>query len=185
MAAPTVTEIQSIGKIAQYMASNDISKSGLIGPITNPLIAQQIYLVRKPLEYRYGMEDIAGGATPSESLVNTSNYFYSLLGVYGIRARAAISSGGVIPSPTPATIMYGYPRSSRYTATTDGETTFELKDANGDSLPVGTKIFDVEKGLWAIVETSNYTYSYPAFTLLNGESMTEGEVLSFSYVYPV
>ncbi len=181
---PTVTEIQSIGKIAQYMASNDVSKSGLIGPLTNPLIAQMIYLVRKPLEWRYGMEDIAGGATPSESLVNTSNYFYSLLGVYGLRALAAISSGGVVPSPTPATVIYSYPLSSTYTATVEGETTFELKDADGDDLPVGTKIFGVSKGLYFLNPT-NYEYSYPAFTLLNGNAMAEFEVLSFSYVYPI
>jgi len=182
---PPVTEIQSIAQISQSLASNDISKSGLIGPLTNPLIAQQIYLVRKPVEKRYELEGIAEGAAPSASLTKTSNYLYSLLGVYGLRATALISSGGVIPSPTPANVVYSYPRSSRYTATVEGETTFELKDVNGNSLPVGTKIFDVEKGIWAIIETADFTYAYPTLTLLNGNYMTEGEVIAFSYVYPV
>jgi hypothetical protein len=174
---PTVTEIDTIGFVAQYLASNDVSNGALFGAIPNPNIAEQIYLIRKPVHTRYVQEDIAGGSTPSASLMQASNYAYSWYGNYGLYALALINQGGVIPTPGGTTI-YGYPISGSYVAVADGETVIDL------SLPTGAIVIQVTKSILQLT-TSQYSYASPNLTLLGGISLSAGEQLFYLYVVPI
>lgn len=181
---PTVQEIHDIWPIARVLASNDVSNGQLFGAPINPLIAIQIELIGYAVDYRYELEDIEGGSTPSASLTNTSNYLFSWCGKYGLIALGLINSGGIIPGTTPSTVIYSIPISSSYTAVANGETTMTLKDADGNDLPTGTRVVQVFKSL-AWLNPNDYSYTYPTLELLNGISMSADEVLSFLYVVPV
>lgn len=175
---PTVADIISIAKISQYLASNDVSKGVLYGARINPMLPKQLYIERKAVEYRYDYEDIAGGSTPSASLTYTANYLYSLCDKYGLYALALINDGGLIPGTGNITIIYSYPITGVYTATTDGETTINL------GLASGAHVSQVIKGNTPL-SPSDFSYDEPYLNLLNGVQMTSGETIFYLYVVPV
>lgn len=101
MAAPTVTAIiTQIAPIAEVLASNDVANGALFGAPINPMWPLQIYVEIQSCLWRFNGEDISGGNTPSQTLVNNSNYLYSIIcGKYGMIAQNLINPGGVIPTP--------------------------------------------------------------------------------------
>ena len=174
---PTPTEIQTIAFVSQYWASDDITKGGIFGRRTNPEIANMIYLIRKPVAYRYAMEGIDQGNTPSDSLVNTCNYLYQMCGQYGLSALAFINAGGVIPSQG-GTVIYSYPISGTVTATYDGQTVFNV------SLPGGAIMVQVTKSIQPL-DPSEWSYVDPSLTLLGGIAASYLERISYLYVIPI
>ncbi len=177
---PTVTEIVTeIAPVAQFLASNGISQGALNGAPPNPNIAHQIYLIRKPVLWRYNMEGIADGNTPSDSLVQTSNYLLDWLGNYGLLAQAQISTGGIIPNPSAPTTQYGLPITATYTAATDGEYILPI------NLPAGAKVIFAQKGAALPINSSLYNYISPNLTLLGGLVMGFEDDLTYQYVLPI
>lgn len=174
---PTVAEIHQIAPIAQYLASADVSNGALYGAPVNPNIAIQIYLIRKAVDYRYGLEGIASGGVPSLSLIRTSNYLYAWLGQYGAQALNLLNAGGVVPSPTGTTI-YGLPITGVYTAIVDGEFILPL------NLPTGSKVIFAEKSI-RVLTSDQYTYVSPNLTLLGGITLSAGEEVFYEYVLPL
>ncbi len=177
---PTITEIVTeISPLAQVLASDGISIGALFGAPINPNLAYQIYLIRKPVEWRYDMEGIADGNTPSASLVQTVNYLYAWLGNYGLLAQALIATGGVIPNPSAPTTQYGLPTTATYTAVADGEYILPI------NLPSGAKVIFAQKGAALPINTSLYNYISPNLTLLGGLVMSADEDLTYQYVLPI
>ena len=176
---PTVQEIHTIGPIAIVLASNDVSNGTLFGARPNPNLPIQLELIRYAVDYRYNLENIAGGATPSASLTLTSNYFYSWMGSYGATAYHLYVTGGVVPNPSGPTIIYGLPTTAVYTAVTDGEYILNL------SLPTGAVVIFVQKGGGEPLISSSYTYISPNLTLLGGIVMSALEDLTYQYVLPI
>lgn len=186
MAAPTVTQIiTQIAPISEVLASNDVANGALFGAPINPMWPLQIYIETQSCVWRYNGEEIADGNIPSTTLVNNSNYLYSIIcGKYGQIAQSLINPGGVIPTPISGS-GYGVPTSSSYTATADGETVLLLKDALGAALPVGTLVIWLEKGVSHLNPIVDWVFAYPYLTLLNGNSMGTDEHISFQYISPV
>ena len=176
---PTVTDIiTKIGVMAQYLASDDIANGALYGAPVNADIATQIYLIRKPLQYQYNMENIASGNIPSDSLIKTSNWFYGWLGNYGLVAQGLIALGGITPSPI-ANIQYSLPTTLTYTAAVDGEYILPI------SLPVGAVVIFAQKGAGLPLNSAQYFYVSPNLTLLGGITMSAFEDLTYQYVLPL
>lgn len=176
---PTVTQIVTqIRPISQYLASNDISKGALFGAKNNPLLANELYIVGKSVKYRYDYEGIAGGATPSASLVQSSNYLYQLCDKYGLAAIFLIGTGGQLPGTGTITTIYGLPVFGYYIGVFDGETSITL------NLPTGARIITVSKSIDTLIP-SQYSWVQPTLTLLNGVSMTQGEELTYLYAVPI
>ena len=174
---PTVQLIHTTWPIARVLASNAVANGQLYGKPVNPLIALQIELIGYAVDYQYNLEDIDGGNTPSASLTWTSNYLYSWCREFWFQALAAISSGGVIPTPSGNT-SYSIPIQGIYTATIDGETTLDL------GLPTGAIVVWAEKSVDPL-NPANWSWTYPNLNLLNGVAMGVDETLSFLYVIPV
>lgn len=176
---PDVSDIiDYIAPISQYLASNDVSEGVLFGAPKNPLLPIQLYIETQAVKYRYDYEGVAGGEIPSESLIATSNYLYALCGRYGLTASALVASGGAVPSSGGYVLLYGYPISGNYTATTEGETVITL------SLPPGAIVVQVFKSIrW--LKTTEYTWAQPTLTLLGGNELSQDEELSYLYVVPV
>ena len=174
---PTVQEIHQIWPIARVLASNDISNGALFGKKPNSLLPLQIELIGYAVDYRYGLEDIAGGSIPSESLTNTSNYLYSWCGQYGLAALALINSGGIVPNPVGPTI-YGYPISGTYIPSTIGESVLDL------GIPSDAIVVWAQKSIQTLAP-EDWSWLYPDLTLLNGIQLGELEPLNYSYVLPV
>lgn len=176
---PTVTDIVTkIGVMAQYLASDDIANGALYGAPVNANIATQIYLTRKPIEWRYNIEGVAGGNTPSDSLIAISNWFYAWLGNYGLVAQGLIALGGITPSPV-ANIQYGLPTTLTYTAAVDGEYVLPI------SLPVGAVVIFAQKGAGLPLNSTQYFYVSPNLTLVGGITMSAFEDLTYQYVLPL
>lgn len=106
---PSVTDILTIAKISQYLASNDIANGALFGKRTNPMLPIQLYIVRKSVQWRYDMEDVIGGNAPSASLTNTANYLYKLCDRYGLYALSLVVSGGIVPGVVPSAPIFRLP----------------------------------------------------------------------------
>lgn len=176
---PTVTEIHNIAPIAQYLASNDISNGALYGHGSNPNIAVQIYLMRKPVEWLFALENIAGGAIPSATLTQTSNWLFSWLGQYGLQASYLINNGGVIVNPSPPPTIYGLPITATYTAAVDGEYILPI------ALATGAKVIFAQKGSALPLNSLQYFYISPNLTLLGGITMSAFEDLTYQYVLPI
>lgn len=173
----TVPQIILRAEISEYLAVNAIYKGGIWGGGTPSYLPSLIRQVRISVSRVYDLEP------SNDYLTGNANYLLTLCGKFGLYASYLISSGGSIPSPT-NTLVYGYPIASSYTALADGETTFTLLDADGNSLPTGTRITWVMKSIQPL-SPNDYSYVYPTFELLNGISMSLDEVLSFQYVVPV
>lgn len=175
---PTVTDIVTkIAPIAQYLASEDIANGALFGAPVNINIAMQIYLIRKPIEWRYNIEGIAGGNTPSDSLIVTANWLYAWLENYGLIAQNLIATGGVIPNQV-YNSQYGLPITATYTASVDGEYILPI------NLPVGAVVIFAQKGAGLPLNSTQYYYINPSITLLSG-IMSASEDLTYQYVLPI
>jgi hypothetical protein len=183
---PTVTQIVTqIAPISEILASNDIANGALYGAPLNPMWAIQIYLETKTCRWRYDYEEIATGGTPSATMIANSNYLYSIIcGKYGQRALYLINSGGVVPGTGTSTTTYGLPTTSSYEAVTEGQTVMELKDVNGNPLPIDARVTFAQKGIY-VLTSNQYSFSYPELTLLGGLQMSEFEKLTFQYAVPI
>jgi hypothetical protein len=173
----TVVQIITIAKISQYLASNDISDGALFGAKPNPNLATQLYLITGSVEQRYIDEDIAGGNTPSDYLVSTAQYLYAFCGAYALVAAALINSSGSLPS-TGGNTLYSYPVSGTYRPSVDGETVLDL------GLPSNARVVWAQKSIQTLAPT-DWSYSYPNLTLLNGIALGESEPLNYLYVLPL
>ena len=99
-----VTTILQCGKVAQYLASNDIAKqNGLFNGALNPMLPILIYMERSIVQWQYDIN-------PTDTtLTESANYLWQLYGKYGKAALNIVvngsTGGGVIPSsgtaPTP------------------------------------------------------------------------------------
>ena len=174
---PTVSQIITIAKISQYLASNDISEGALYGAKPNPDLATQLYLITGSVEQRYIDEDIAGGNIPSDYLLSSAEYLYAFCEGYALVASALINSNGVIPS-TGGTTVYGHPISDTYIASVDGEIVLNL------GIPSNALVIWGQKSIQTLAPT-DYTWSYPNITLLNGISMSALEPFNYMYVLPI
>lgn len=97
MSNPTILSIPTIlecAKLAESYACVDrAKKNALFGGFISNLLAEKIYLIRRPVQNRYDKN-------PTDiSLRDTSNYLWSLLGVYGLKALNSLEAGGVIVAP--------------------------------------------------------------------------------------
>lgn len=175
----SIPQIILRAEISQYLAVNAIQKGDLFGGGIPNHLPELLYQVRKSVARMYALE-------PSEdNLIANANYLYTLCGRFGIYASYLISSGGSIPSTT-GTVVYGYPLTSEYTAVIDGETSLELRDINGNLLPIGSKITWVSKSTTPLpLQSVQYSYEEPNLVLLDGISMSAEEILSFQYVVPL
>lgn len=174
---PSVAQIIQLAKISQYLVSNDISDGALYGAPVNPNLATQIYLITRSVEQRYIDENIAGGNTPSALLFATSEYLYAWLGAYALIVNSLINLGGEIPS-TGGNTRYSYPISGTYIPSTIGEYVLNLL------LPTGAIVVWAQKSIQTLAP-SDWRYSYPNLTLLNGIQLGELEPLNYMYVVPI
>jgi hypothetical protein len=81
-------------------------------------------------------------------------------------------------SPLVLGVSYTAPIQASYEALTEGETILNLPLAPGSILTW------VVKGI-APLNPLNYTWNRPTFTLLNGEIMSQNEILSYQYITPL
>lgn len=87
----SVTTILQVAKIAQgYAAIDRAKKSTLYGGFIPNLLPEKIYLIRRSIQYQYDKNQF------NTTLRGTSNYLWSLLGVYGIRGLNALGIGGSV-----------------------------------------------------------------------------------------
>ncbi len=189
MAAPTITEIVTeIAPISEVLASNYVANGSLFGTPINTMWPLQIYIETQSCLWRYNQEDIANGGIPSQRMINNANYLYSIIcGQFGQQARGLINPGGSVPVPGGgggSTSGYSVPIASSYTATSDGEVSLPLSDIFGTPLPVGAIITWVMKSTTPL-NLSQYSFSSPTLTLLNGMAMSQDEILSFQYIVPL
>ncbi len=100
MAAPTALTVPTILDCAKigvgYAATDRAKKNSLLGGLINNLMPEKIYLIWKSIQPIFDVN-------PNDpTLKETTNYLWSLLGVYGLRALNALGQGGgeVIIIPT-------------------------------------------------------------------------------------
>lgn len=171
---PTISDIITIAKISQYLSGDDMASGALYGARKNPMLPLQLYNERKAVEYRYSYEGIATGNMPSISLSQTANYLYSLCDKYGFYALSVLSAGGNLPGITnPVSQTFTHPYSTSYTASIDGETSFN------PNLPANSVIIQVIK---EIKQTSSYGYMGGIFYFTGGLSLSAGETAFILYV---
>jgi hypothetical protein len=94
----TITQILDIAKISQYIATIDIESGKFYGRRVVPETPQVLYNERKAVEYWYNL-------SPNDpSLIETSNYLYSLCRGYNLQAQQIAGTGGVITPVIPSQI---------------------------------------------------------------------------------
>lgn len=94
----TITQILDIAKISQYIATIDIESGKSYGKRIVPETPQILYNERKAVEYWYNL-------SPNDpSLIETSNYLYSLCRGYNLQAQQIAGTGGVITPVIPSQI---------------------------------------------------------------------------------
>ena len=98
----TVAQILVIAKVSQYLALKDVQKGSLFSPRVAPLTPQILYLERKAVEWMYNID-------PADtSLVQTSQYLYSLCRGYNLQAQQISGTAGSISPVNPAQIPNPY-----------------------------------------------------------------------------
>lgn len=98
----TVSNILDIAKISEYIATIDVANGSLFGKRVVPETPQVLYNERKAVEYWYDLD-------PSDtSLVETSNYLYSLCRGYNLQAQQIAGTGGTITPVVPSQIPDPY-----------------------------------------------------------------------------
>ena len=91
----TIPQIINSAKISQYLAAQDVSRGALFGARVAPQTPLILYTERKSVEYIYDLD-------PSDtSLVQTSNYLYSLCRGYNLKAQSVTGTGGTVSPITP------------------------------------------------------------------------------------
>lgn len=100
--ALTVADILNIARISEYIATLDVAKGALDGRRVVPETPQVLYNERKAVEYWYNL-------SPNDSsLVETSNYLYSLCRGYNLQAQQIAGTGGTISPVNPSQIPNPY-----------------------------------------------------------------------------
>lgn len=99
---PTVVEIINLYPIAQYLAVNDIAKSGLYAGGTDISLPEKISNIGKSVLNRYNADPT------DETLTETANYLYTLLNKYGIQAQGVNGTAGNIAHTSTAQIPDPY-----------------------------------------------------------------------------
>jgi len=98
----TVAQILDIAKISLYISTLDVNKGSLFGkrvvPETPQILSNEIF----GIEYWYNLNP----ADPS--LVETSNYLYSLCRGYNLQAQQIAGTGGTITPVVPSQIPDPY-----------------------------------------------------------------------------
>lgn len=86
----TIPEIIEIAEVSQYLALNDIQKSGLYGGGQDLELPSKIYMVRKNVEWEWDSNPV----TPiSASLYAMGNYLIALCGKYSVSAQNILGIG--------------------------------------------------------------------------------------------
>jgi hypothetical protein len=98
----TVAQILDIAKISQFLATIDVEKGSLFGKRVVPETPQILYNERKAVEWLYNLNPA------DSSLVETSNYLYSLCRGYNLQAQQISGTGGVITPVNPTQIPNPY-----------------------------------------------------------------------------
>lgn len=98
----TVAQIIDVAKISQYLATLDVENGSLYGKRVVPETPQILYVIRKGVEWMYDHDP----ANPS--LIETSNYLYSLCRGYNLQAQQISGTGGVITPVNPTQIPSPY-----------------------------------------------------------------------------
>ena len=88
MPALTVVDKISIAKISQFLAGNDIERSGYEGAGQDLRLPRKLYMIRKNIEWLYNLD------SDDETLTVTSNYLYALCGKYTFKAQEILNTGG-------------------------------------------------------------------------------------------
>ena len=98
----TVAQIIDVAKISQYLAQNDVLKGNLFSPPMARTTPQILYLERKAVEWMYNIDPA------NTSLVQTSQYLYSLCRGYNLQAQQISGTAGTISPVNPAQIPNPY-----------------------------------------------------------------------------
>lgn len=100
--ALTVAQILDIARISQYIATIDIERGEFFGRRIAPETPQILYNERKAVEWQYNLNPNAS------SLIETSNYLYSLCRGYNLQAQQVSGTGGIITPVNPSQIPVPY-----------------------------------------------------------------------------
>lgn len=84
----TIQQKINIGKVSQYLCGNAVRKGGLNGGGIDITLERKIYMVRKSIEYIYGLDNT------DDTLEGTSNYLYALCAPYNLQAAIIAQAGG-------------------------------------------------------------------------------------------
>jgi hypothetical protein len=146
----TVAQIIDIAKISQYLAQNDVLKGNLFSPPVARTTPQILYLERKAVEWMYNIDPA------NTSLVQTSQYLYSLCRGYNLQAQQISGTAGAISPVVPAQIPNPY----------DFEVTASSLIADGQSTVtlnafIGFNVLFVRNGIpQSIINTGGSYYSW-------------------------
>jgi len=99
---PTVAEVVNLYPIALYLASTDIPKKGLSSGGNDITLPEKIYSIGESVLYRYNQDPT------DETLIDTANFLYAIMGKYGTRAMAVTGTGGVVAHTSTAQVADPY-----------------------------------------------------------------------------
>lgn len=170
----TVAQIIDIAKISQYLAQNDVLKGNLFSPPVARTTPQILYLERKAVEWMYNIDPA------NTSLVQTSQYLYSLCRGYNLQAQQISGTAGTISPVVPAQIPNPY----------DFEVTASSLIADGQSTVtlnafIGFNVLFVRNGIpQSTINTGGSYYSWVKATGVF--TISPAAVLGESFaIYPI
>jgi hypothetical protein len=170
----TVAQIIDIAKISQYLAQNDVLKGNLFSPPVARTTPQILYLERKAVEWMYNIDPA------NTSLVQTSQYLYSLCRGYNLQAQQISGTAGAISPVVPAQIPNPY----------DFEVTASSLIADGQSTVtlnafIGFNVLFVRNGIpQSTINTGGSYYSWVKATGVF--TISPAAVLGESFaIYPI
>ncbi len=170
----TVAQIIDIAKISQYLAQNDVLKGNLFSPPVARTTPQILYLERKAVEWMYNIDPA------NTSLVQTSQYLYSLCRGYNLQAQQISGTAGTISPVNPAQIPNPY----------DFEVTASSLIADGQSTVtlnafIGFNVLFVRNGIpQSTINTGGSYYSWVKATGVF--TISPAAVLGESFaIYPI
>jgi hypothetical protein len=98
----TVVQTIQVAKISQALATADIARRGLFAGGRDIRTPRKIYMVRKDVEWLYGLD-------PSDdSLTGTANFLYALCAPYNLEALNMINQGGAVSPVSPSSVPDPY-----------------------------------------------------------------------------
>lgn len=178
----TVEEIINIAKISQFLAANDIAKSGLhVGGGAYLNLPRQLYMERKTVERLYDLD-------PNDAtLTKTANWVLALCGKYRFKAQSITGSGGAIAPVTPggggASVEALDFEVSASSIMPTGATTLTIDGTGGTPDYRGYKIVNFSKnGIWQNTTSLGDGSSYYAWNSVTGlfscfPALTVGELI--------